>query len=417
MDCTEFTRSEDYLDDQHLSRLKNYQYRSVDHSPTTKYILRHWWEFVAGWMPPWLAPNMITLIGLMFIVVNVITVIIYIPDLKADAPSWVYFSFAFGLFFYQTMDNVDGKQARKTGTSSPLGELFDHGIDSLNCVLGGLVQCAAVGTGHSLYAVFILIVACWPMYLSTWEEYHTGILYLGFVNGPTEGLLIAMAVLLCTGFGGVQIWSKPAENFIMLPQPILTYSEKYGHQLTLLDLFVSFVMFALVFGHAPSCFYNTWTAIRTNKSQPRSKQDLRILSFSQALLRTLPLLIFTFCSALWLASPHSHILKSEKIIEFGLMLCLIFGRIATRIILSHLTKSSFPFWSGMLIPIIGGSILINLPMIGLPVVLSPWRELVFLRLMFFFSIVGYVGSSLRTINRFCEVLRINCLTIRPKSPA
>jgi hypothetical protein len=46
-----------------------------------------------------------------------------------------------------------------------LHQLFDHGIDSLNCVLGGLVQCAAVGTGHSLYAVFILIVACWPMYL------------------------------------------------------------------------------------------------------------------------------------------------------------------------------------------------------------------------------------------------------------
>jgi hypothetical protein len=60
---------------------------------------------------------------------------------------------------------------------------------------------------------------------------------------------------------------------------------------------------------------------------------------------------------------------------------------------------------------------IRKPSFNRPVVLSPWRELVFLRLMFFFSIVGYVGSSLRTINRFCEVLQINCLTIRPKSPA
>ncbi|POW12289.1 hypothetical protein PSTT_04636, partial [Puccinia striiformis] len=412
MDLTELKQAEDYLDDQHLSRLK-----SVDYSPTTKYILRHWWEYVAGWMPPWLAPNMITLIGLMFIVVNVMTVLIYIPDLKTDVPSWVYFSFAFGLFFYQTMDNVDGKQARKTGTSSPLGELFDHGIDSLNCVLGGLVQCAAVGTGHSLYAVFILLVACWPMYLSTWEEYHTGILFLGFINGPTEGLLIAMAVLLTTGFGGVQLWTKPVEDFISLPQPILTYFEQYGHQLVLLDLFVSFVMFALVFGHAPSCFYNTYKAIRDNKSQPRPQQDLRILSYSQAMLRLLPLLVFTSCSALWVASPHSNILKSEKIIEFGMMLCLIFGRIATRIILSHLTKSSFPFRSGVLIPIIGGSIIINLPMIGLPAVLSPWGELVYLRLMFFLSVVGYVGSSLRIIERFCQVLRINCLTIKVKSSA
>jgi hypothetical protein len=26
---------------------------------------------------------------------------------------------------YSTMDNIDGKQARRTGTSSPLGELFE----------------------------------------------------------------------------------------------------------------------------------------------------------------------------------------------------------------------------------------------------------------------------------------------------
>jgi ethanolaminephosphotransferase len=29
------------------------------------------------------------------------------------------------------LDNCDGKQARKTGNSTPLGMLFDHGCDSL----------------------------------------------------------------------------------------------------------------------------------------------------------------------------------------------------------------------------------------------------------------------------------------------
>jgi hypothetical protein len=60
-----------------------------------------------------------------------------------QAPSWVYYSFAFGMWMqvdpenpcearanwpyrYSTMDNVDGKQARRTGTSSPLGELFEY---------------------------------------------------------------------------------------------------------------------------------------------------------------------------------------------------------------------------------------------------------------------------------------------------
>jgi phosphatidylglycerophosphate synthase len=33
------------------------------------------------------------------------------------------------------LDEMDGKQARKTGNSSPLGLLFDHGCDSFTTAL------------------------------------------------------------------------------------------------------------------------------------------------------------------------------------------------------------------------------------------------------------------------------------------
>jgi phosphatidylglycerophosphate synthase len=33
---------------------------------------------------------------------------------------------ALTFFFYLTMDNCDGKQSRRTGSSSPLGMIFDH---------------------------------------------------------------------------------------------------------------------------------------------------------------------------------------------------------------------------------------------------------------------------------------------------
>jgi len=39
------------------------------------------------------------------------------------------------------MDSIDGKQARRTNTASPLGELFDHGCD-------------AVSTGKSVISPF-----------------------------------------------------------------------------------------------------------------------------------------------------------------------------------------------------------------------------------------------------------------------
>ena len=51
--------------------------------------------------------------------------VIFVPDLVGPAPPWLCYSFAAGVWMYSTMDNVDGKQARRTGSSSPLGELFE----------------------------------------------------------------------------------------------------------------------------------------------------------------------------------------------------------------------------------------------------------------------------------------------------
>jgi ethanolaminephosphotransferase len=51
------------------------------------------------------------------------------------------------ILVYQNLDNLDGKQARKTSntlnkleSSSPLGMLFDHGADSLCSFLISIVM-------------------------------------------------------------------------------------------------------------------------------------------------------------------------------------------------------------------------------------------------------------------------------------
>ncbi len=46
-------------------------------------------------------------------------------------PRWLYYFFAASLVIYINLDCMDGKQARRTGTSNPLGQLFDHGCDAL----------------------------------------------------------------------------------------------------------------------------------------------------------------------------------------------------------------------------------------------------------------------------------------------
>ena len=51
-------------------------------------------------------------------------------------PAWLHLLLSLCYFLYQTLDNIDGKQARRTGTSSSLGYVFDHGCDAINSTIG-----------------------------------------------------------------------------------------------------------------------------------------------------------------------------------------------------------------------------------------------------------------------------------------
>lgn len=74
--------------------------------------------------------------------------------LAGDLPSWVPLFSAGAVVFYTILDCLDGKQARRTGTSSPLGQLFDHGCDALsvNLLLANIACSLSIGCGwaHAL---------------------------------------------------------------------------------------------------------------------------------------------------------------------------------------------------------------------------------------------------------------------------
>jgi hypothetical protein len=67
------------------------------------------------------------------------------------------------------------QHARRTGSGSPLGLLFDHGCDAINCTLGTFVYCTSISTGVSFPAVALCFAnQAVPFFFATWEEYHTG---------------------------------------------------------------------------------------------------------------------------------------------------------------------------------------------------------------------------------------------------
>ncbi|KAK9777542.1 putative Cholinephosphotransferase 1 [Seiridium cardinale] len=385
------------ISDDALIHLKSYKYSAVDKSPVSHYILRHWWNAFVEILPLWLAPNMVTLIGFFFILGNIGLLVLVMPDLVGPGPSWLYLSFAFGLFMYQTMDNIDGKQARRTGTSSGLGELFDHGIDSLNCTLASLLETAAMALGTSKSGVFTALCPCLPMFFSTWETYHTHTLYLGYFNGPTEGLLIACLVMALSGIYGPGIWTEPIVNLVG-PKNLLGYDHLLGEH-SIRDIWIVIIVGSLVVGHVPFCVLNVVKA--------RRKNNLPVLP---VFLEWTPMAVYTLSIGAWLYSPYTTLRSENHLVLFCLTMSFVFGRMTTKMILAHLTRQPFPYWTVMLVPLVGGAILANLPRLGYQPI-SAKNELLYLYGYFVFAAVVYFRWAFLVTNSICKFLGINALTI------
>lgn len=334
---------------------------------------------------------MVTLIGFLFVIGNVGLQQLMDPDLTGPSYAWVCYSYAFGVWAYSTMDNIDGKQARRTGTSSGLGELFDHGIDSLNCTLASLLETSAMGLGATKIGALTALIPCLPMFFSTWETYHTHTLYLGYFNGPTEGLLIASLLMIASGALGPQIWHAPMSKLIGLEEII--------GSLSLVDMFAAVLLGSFFLFHLPGCVINVIEARRAKN-----------LPIAPVFLEWTPMLLFTGSLVAWLGSPHSTLLRDNHLALLCLTLSFVFGRMTTKMILAHLTRQPFPYWTVLLAPLVGAAVMVNLPYIGYAAP-SAEVQLYYLWAYFWFSMVVYARWAWVVCNAICAYLGINCLTI------
>jgi ethanolaminephosphotransferase len=144
--------------------------------------------------------------GLICVAVSHALFAYYCPFFDGEAPRWVYVFAAVALFSYQTLDNLDGKQARRTGSSSPLGLLFDHGCDALNVSVGTMTMFSVIQVGTTWKALAFFLSAQSVFFCATWEEYYSGLLSLPIINGPTEGILVGVFLKLLTAFMGPAFW-------------------------------------------------------------------------------------------------------------------------------------------------------------------------------------------------------------------
>jgi ethanolaminephosphotransferase len=74
-----------------------------------------------------------------------------------------------------------------------------------------------------------------------------------------------------------------------------------------------------------------------------------------------PIVLYITAYYLWITSPYSYIISDENFAIYLLALGIVFGRICSKIILAHLTKSESPTPTGLMIPLVIGAVVTNLP--------------------------------------------------------
>ncbi|BAF19002.1 Os06g0204400 [Oryza sativa Japonica Group] len=284
-----------YIGAHGVETLKRYRYSGQDHSVVAKYVLQPFWSRCVTLFPLWMPPNMITLTGFMFLVVSALLGYIYSPHLDTAPPRWVHLAHGLLLFLYQTFDAVDGKQARRTSSSSPLGELFDHGCDALACAFEALALGSTLMCGRFTFCFWV--IAAVPFYLATWEHFFTNTLILPLINGPTEGLMLIYLSHSFTFLTGAEWWAQDFRKSIPLlswvPLPFIPD----------IPLYIIVMILMILFAVIPT--------IGSNVSNVQKVVEARKGSMVLALAMLLPFIALLTGVAVWSYLSPSDIMRNQ----------------------------------------------------------------------------------------------------------
>ncbi|KAG2022349.1 cholinephosphotransferase [Coprinopsis cinerea AmutBmut pab1-1] len=405
-----------YIPQHLLENLRAYKYRGVDKSIFSRYVLNKYWNWLVTLWPLNVAPNTITLLGLSIVVFNFATLIYYDPlylverDGFEGPPHWVYFTWGVGLFLYQSLDAIDGKQARRTGMAGPLGELFDHGCDALNTTLETLLACRALGLGRSWWTVASQLATLANFYLTTWEEYHTGVLFLGYFSGPAEGIIIIVVIYFISGFYGPLVWENKIWTVLHLE------NHPWFANIPNLPLNEAFMVFgAAGLGmNIVHSYLNVVQAAKSASGRPRAG------SKHHPLVLLLPFVASAGIQIAWLSHPeynNSYIIKSSAFVPFVLAWGLQFAHQVGRMILAHVTSAPFPVFDWIWIWSAIGAVDANLPhLLGRPPIMqtSPRNTAYVVWFTLIISFLAYARFVTLVINDITNFLGIACFTVRKK---
>jgi ethanolaminephosphotransferase len=279
---------------------------------------------VIKFIPTSLAPNLITLMGFSLVLTSTLLCIIHTPTLT-ELPTPLLCGIHGLLFYvYNVFDNCDGKQARRTKSSSPLGELFDHSCDALTVGLTNIVLCSTIGFYATDWRIIGLqLFGALPFFFCAWEKYYTHTMNLWYINGPGEGMFIITVLMTLGYFTGPEWWLQDWKAVLGLQidwLPSMSWGTAAILPFTPLGLIPTLIVHML-----------------TVKKECEKKGK----SFNQALGLLVPFLTLITCHIFWFYFSPTNIMKTHPrffLLSMGFVFCFLVGRMMTAALLKE------PYW-------------------------------------------------------------------------
>ncbi|KAL4716407.1 hypothetical protein ACJJTC_015835 [Scirpophaga incertulas] len=386
-----------YLNRDHLEGFDNYKYMAIDTSPLSVYVMHPFWNKIVEIFPKWVAPNVLTFAGFLLTVLDFILLSYYDYNYDASStpmsnstsmkilnghneiiPRPLWYALAVFLFLAYTLDGIDGKQARRTQTSGPLGELFDHGLDSYSVFFIPACLYSIFGRYDFSISPIRMYYVMWNLllnfYISHWEKYNTGILFLPW--GYDFSMWASTFIFLWTGIHGVQFYKQYA----------------FGNY-TLAHVFEILIYATGVFTNLPVALYNIYKSYKLRTGKMRTPIE--------ALRPLWPFLtIFAVCS-LWV--HKSNRLPDYDLRILFLLIGTIFSNIACRLIVSQMSGQRCEALPWLLWPLCAAATLS---------LLRPQYEVTAFYSVTALAVAAHVHYGACVVRQMCDHFRISCFRIK-----
>ena len=174
-----------------------YTYRCKDHSILTPHFKKYLVEPLMVLVPYAIPANIITIVSNLFVYLAFL-----LAWFKGASFTWNFILIPSALLIYLIGDHLDGMQAKRTRTSSELGEYCDHVLDTFNNGLV-LIMVFVLFDISDLYLATIFLASSYLAHASIFfHQLKTGWLVFEPI-GSLEAMLVIIVLLFLSAIPGV----------------------------------------------------------------------------------------------------------------------------------------------------------------------------------------------------------------------